>query len=139
MKTDTKLQTWVIPLPWSKPPLSLNDRLHFRAEAALIATVKHQTRSAVIAAGIPRLEHAVVTLTWTVPDKRVRDEENPVATLKACCDALKDENYRGIRLLGIVPDDDPSWMTKHMPVIKYIRGCKALTLTISGRVCEATG
>lgn len=62
-------------------------------------------------AGIPRRDmHKVrVTMTYLPPDKRRRDSDNLVATLKAVCDGLVDA--------GVVADDTPAEMEKVMPVI----------------------
>lgn len=126
------MTTWTLTLPWRDMPLSLNDRRHHMAQYQLAAEVKDWTRKLAAQAGIPRLAHATVTLVWVVPDRRIRDEENPVPTLKACCDGLRDEVRRGVRVLGIVPDDNPAWMTKHMPVIEYRKGRREVHLVVSG-------
>lgn len=78
-------------------------------KAQITALIRRETAAAFKDAG--RFEHVTVTLIWTVKDKRRRDTENPVATLKPICDGLVDA--------GLVPDDTPNWMTKHMPVIEY--------------------
>jgi hypothetical protein len=132
-------EAWTLALPWREPPLHLNQRLAWQVERPIVATVRDTTRLLVKRARIPRLIHAEVRLVWTVPDRRVRDVENPVPTLKACCDGMTDTSHGGIRLLGIVPDDSPEWMTKHMPEISYRRGCKGLALVITGRIDERRG
>jgi hypothetical protein len=53
-----------------------------------------------------------VTLTWYVTDKRRRDNENPVASLKAWCDGIVDA--------GVVADDTEEFMVKNMPRIVWI-------------------
>lgn len=50
-----------------------------------------------------------VTLHYRPRDNRRRDADNLVPTLKALCDGLVDA--------GLVPDDTPNYMHKHMPVI----------------------
>ena len=55
-------------------------------------------------------------MTWVVKDRRRRDDENPVSTLKALCDGLVDA--------GIVPDDTREFMVKNMPVIDYRKGAQ---------------
>ena len=57
------------------------------------------------------LEGRVVELVWFVTDKRRRDADNPVLTLKALCDGLVDAE--------IVPDDTPEYMTKLPVRIEY--------------------
>jgi hypothetical protein len=97
---------------WPRPPLSMNQRLHRMQEAKLTAMVRAAARERFRT--FPPVERVEVLMTWTVKDRRRRDAENPVATLKALCDGLVDA--------GIVPDDTPQYMTKHMPVITYEKG-----------------
>ena len=94
---------------WTRPPIALNYRLHKHAEAKLIAEVRQAARDA--AARLPELGKVRVTMTWVVTDRRVRDVENPVPTMKALCDGLVDA--------GIVIDDRPAYMEKLMPVIEW--------------------
>ena len=53
---------------------------------------------------------------WIVTDARKRDEDNVVPTLKALCDGLVDA--------GVVADDTPRYMVKHMPKIVLRRGVR---------------
>jgi crossover junction endodeoxyribonuclease RusA len=107
-------------LPWTSPPLSLNHRNNWRAHARKAAALRE---AAHVLAKKHRLHiggpysHVEVTLHYTPRDRRVRDVENPTPTLKACCDGLVDA--------GVVIDDDPGHMTKHMPVIHDPSGLKA--------------
>lgn len=101
---------WVLPVPYTRPPLSLNDRGHWskgntdrqalRRAGALLARSK----------GIPRgLPHIHTRLHYTPPDNRRRDEDNLIATAKPLWDGLVDA--------GIVQDDNSQFMTKYMPRI----------------------
>lgn len=94
---------------WTKAPLSLNYRLHRMAEAKLTKEIRALMHAR--ARGIPELERCEVRLVWYVNDKRRRDDENPVATLKALCDGLVDAE--------VVPDDTREFMVKHMPEIRF--------------------
>lgn len=92
----------VIPLPWPKPPMSLNDRSHWATKAA---TVKHVRATAhyVIRAWMDRTHTKPLTaceleLVWRVQDNRRRDLDNPVATLKPTTDGAVDA--------GLIPADD---------------------------------
>lgn len=87
-----------IALPWARPPVSLNDRGHWRVKARNVADARAQARWAIRAAHPPQLERAHITLCWRVPDMRRRDLDNLAGTLKPCLDALVDE--------GVLPDDD---------------------------------
>lgn len=98
--------------PWPRPPLSMNQRLHRMQEAKLTAMIRAAAASAFT--GFPTVDRVEVTMTWTVKDRRRRDDENPVATLKALCDGLVDA--------GVVRDDTNEFMVKHMPVIEYVKG-----------------
>lgn len=95
---------------WVKPPLSLNYRMEKHAERRVIADVRNAARLA--AARLPQLDKCLVTLTWFVVTKTVRDVENPVSTLKALCDGLVDA--------GVVVDDRPAYMDKLMPRIVWL-------------------
>jgi hypothetical protein len=95
--------------PWAKAPLSLNYRLHKMAEAKVVKSIRGEMaeRGRVL----PTVGRCDVVLTWVVNDRRKRDEENIVPVLKALCDGLVDA--------GVVPDDTPNFMVKHMPVIRF--------------------
>lgn len=110
MTTDRPTRMWVLPVPYDRPPLSLNDRGHWakgnshrqalRRAGALLARSK----------GIPRnLPHIHTRLHYTPTDNRRRDEDNIIATAKPLWDGLVDA--------GVVPDDNSRYMTKYMPRI----------------------
>lgn len=99
----------IIEFEYERPPLTSNQRIHWRTRAALTKDVRSLTASK--ANGIPAMTACSVSLSWIVNDKRRRDADNLVPTLKAMCDGLVDA--------GIVPDDTPELMHKVMPVIVY--------------------
>lgn len=101
---------WTLHLPWKSPPLTLNQRMHWAVKARLTKEVRLIAK--VKARGIPDLERCSVELVWYVTDKRRRDADNPVLTLKALCDGLVDAE--------IVPDDTPEYMTKLPVRIEYV-------------------
>jgi crossover junction endodeoxyribonuclease RusA len=96
-------------LPWTRPPLTANQRLHWAQRHRATTEVRQTVGWLARATAIPAGAHATVTLTWAPGDRRRRDADNLVPTLKAACDGLVDA--------GVVPDDTPQWMTKLMPVI----------------------
>ena len=100
---------------WSKAPLSLNYRFHYLKEAKITRELRELMR--VQAYLIEPVERCEVELVWIVADRRRRDEENVVPTLKALCDGLVDA--------GVVQDDTPIFMRKLMPVVRYVKGEKA--------------
>ena len=92
-------RTITIPLPWTKPPLSQNDRNERnRGGARKIAEAKTQARWAIRAANVTPIVGCNITLHYRVPDRRRRDADNLAVLLKACQDALVDE--------GVIPRDD---------------------------------
>lgn len=93
-----------IPLTWDRPPLSLNDRGHWRVRAKHTAQVREQARWSIRSARPAPRATAAVTLVWRVPDNRRRDLDNLSATLKPTIDALVDE--------GVLPDDDWRHVTR---------------------------
>jgi len=112
VQTDAEPFATVIRFDYTSPPLTANQRMHWRKKAEITKTVRAVT--ALKAARIPALGKCRVTLTWVVTTKRRRDADNIVPTLKAMCDGLVDA--------GIVADDTPDLMEKVMPVIVYEKG-----------------
>jgi crossover junction endodeoxyribonuclease RusA len=118
-------RTWEIRLPWTKPPLSMNDRpKNWAAHARKIASVRRMTLDALVEqAGYPNpCARIDVTLTYYPRDRRRRDPLNLSATQKPCVDALVD--WR------IVPDDTPQYVTDRLPVIAEPDGDPRLVLRI---------
>ncbi|WP_075201199.1 hypothetical protein [Leucobacter japonicus] len=112
---------WTFDFDWSKPPLSLNYRMHHMQAAKLTKEIRGLICTR--AAHLPVMRRCEVSLTWFVNTRTRRDDENPVPTLKALCDGIVDA--------GIVPDDTNEFMKKLMPVIVYRRGEPAsMRLTI---------
>lgn len=105
----TTAKPYEIQLPWMAPPMNLNHRMHWRRKAALTRAVRDTTHVLVKAAKIKPCPRVDVTLHYQPRDRRVRDEENPTPTYKAICDGIVDA--------GVVPDDSPEFMVKHLPVI----------------------
>jgi len=104
-------RVWEIVLPFEKgrPPLSLNDHLLRHQEARIQSEVRELAGRLAVAHRVGRHQRVRVTLHILPAQRRTRDVENPVATLKPLCDGLVDA--------GVVPDDDPYRMDKLMPVI----------------------
>lgn len=104
-------------LPFDKPPLNLNDRSHYQAKARVTRSVREATVWVAKRAKLPKgLSHVWVELVYRAPDRRVRDSDNLVATLKPVADALTVPKPKHVGY-GVVPDDTPQFMTKLMPVI----------------------
>ncbi|QLF83877.1 RusA-like resolvase [Gordonia phage Moosehead] len=104
------MTTHIITLPWTKPPLSMNDRGHWRKKAAQTASVRGDCLALARHARLPRnCGHVHIRLHYRPRDNRHRDPINLAATQKALVDGLRD--------YGLVPDDDPRYVTDHMPTI----------------------
>lgn len=102
---------WTLDLPYERPPLNANQRMHWAKKAALTKQVRAASRILARNAHIPTCNRVRVTLTWFVRTTTLRDADNVVPTLKALCDGLVDAE--------VVLDDVPAYMEKVMPVITY--------------------
>lgn len=119
----TVATSYRLTLPYMQPPLTSNQRMHWRPKAELTRQVRAAARHLALHAQIPSLDECVVGLVWTVTTRHRRDADNLVPTLKACCDGLVDA--------GVVPDDTPQYMHKWMPEIQ-LGDTRSLVLTVRG-------
>jgi crossover junction endodeoxyribonuclease RusA len=105
------------------PPLSMNDRHHWRTEHRLKKLLRTAARAGAARARIGRCARLVVTLHYATGDNRTRrDPANLCATSKPAIDGLVDA--------GLVPDDTPEFVTEHMPEIHLGPGPRRLWLTV---------
>lgn len=99
-----------IDLSFTRPPLNLNQRMHWAQKAELTRDIR---REVAVKARPLRDQFApgpiIVALHWQPKDNRRRDSDNPVLSAKACFDGLVDA--------GLVADDTPDQMLKLMPII----------------------
>lgn len=126
------MTTATLDLPFSAPPLSMNDRGMTwgaaMAKAAKVKGIRETACSLAKAADLPKgLDYVVCTLHYRPRDQRRRDTDNLIATAKPLYDGLVD--------YGLVPDDIPKWMSKPEPIIHdAIKGEKGrMWLEISWR------
>jgi len=110
-------------LPWTAPPLSLNDTGATRQAMFSKAKKIHNVRDAVLALAsrhnLPKdCVFARVQLHYLPADNRRRDTDNCVATLKPICDALAAGTTKHPGH-GLVPDDTPQYMQKPEPIIYH--------------------
>lgn len=125
------MRSWTLVLPWDAPPVKPNGG-HGNVYAHAAKVKAARTAAGVLArnAGIPAMGRCRVELVWQVPDRRKRDADNLVWTLKPLCDALS--SSRQPHDHRIVPDDTPEFMVKEMPRIVYAPGePKRLVLTVT--------
>lgn len=95
---------WQLTLPWTKPPLSLNDRMTWQVKSTWAKTLRRTAWALAKQAKLPPLGACDVVLVYVPRDRRRRDEDNLVATLKPLADGLVDA--------GVVADDTPDLMGK---------------------------
>lgn len=108
-----------INLPWTQPPLTANQRMHWAKKASVTREVRQTTR--VLAHGAPRADRLVVTLHYRPRVRRRIDAHNLFPLVKACCDGLIDAQ--------IAPDDDHLHVSTPEPVI-HPPGTPALWLEL---------
>ena len=92
---------WIINLPYQKPPLSLNDRMHWRKKAKIAKEIRTYVYEECVEA-VPVCGAAFVELHYVPRDARRRDRDNLVPTLKHAIDGMVDA--------GVVEDDDHTHM-----------------------------
>ena len=90
-----------IRLPYAKPPLNLNDRMHWRQKAQVVKALR--TYVAGMGIFMSPYQRIRVELHYAPRDGRRRDADNLVATLKPCLDGLVDA--------GVIKDDTPEHVT----------------------------
>ena len=99
---------WQVQLPFTKS-LSLNDRMHFRVKAKMVAKWRQETKEALVEAGVPPCGRVKATLIYIPATRRRRDPDNLVASFKPAVDALVDA--------GVVPDDTEEFVERVWPRI----------------------
>ena len=100
---------WTIRLPYATPPLSLNGRQHWATKARITRELIHAVTVGSWQQKMMPCESIHVELIYVPRDRRARDRDNLVATLKPCIDAL-------VRA-GLVPDDTPEFVSWAPPII----------------------
>lgn len=136
-----------IDLPWTAPPLSLNDRAASRgailARAQRIGEIRGEIATRGKAAKLPvAVDYATITLHYRPRDNRPRDSVNLAPTLKAVVDGLCPpkvvKTKRGWNVhagCGFLRDDSTRWVSTPEPVIHPAEKgqCGAMWLEISWR------
>jgi len=103
-ETGLQPREWRILLPYPRPPLSLNQRLHWAAKAKITKQIIDDVTVLAHASSVPKgLVRVGIVLHWSAKTNRRRDTDNPAPTLKAAIDALT--RY------GLTADDDSTHVT----------------------------
>lgn len=98
-----------VELPWSKPPLSLNDRGHWAPRSAVIAEVRAAAGWAVKAAKLGSHQRVRIDLHYQPKVRRGRDSDNLAATYKPVVDGCVDA--------WLVADDTDRYVERGWPLI----------------------
>lgn len=111
-----------LPLWKGKPPLTMNQRLHWRQRAERTKRIRYSVAFKAKAMLLGHHEHVSVQLHYATGDHRRRDQDNLVASMKPAVDGLVDA--------GLIADDDPTHVTTIMPTIHNGPGTRRLWITI---------
>ena len=123
----------IIDLPFSAPPLSMNDRGASRgaafAKAKIIRDIRNHIVEQARAQCLPiMVDYVTIQLHYRPRDNRRRDSDNLTATLKPCADALTPGKPARISPrtgkpipaqpgYGMILDDTPEYCAKPEPII----------------------
>jgi len=90
-----------VSLPWPSPALSPNARGHWGVKARAVKRYRHDAAALARAAGCRKLacDRLAVAVTFYPPDRRQRDTDNMLASIKSGLDGIADA-------LGV---DDSRW------------------------------
>ena len=94
----------IVELPYARPPLTPNQRLHWAVRARLTREIRSAATVCAKASKVAPLGRSAITTVWFVPDKRRRDAGSLSLTTKAAIDGLVDA--------GVWPDDNSDWITQ---------------------------
>lgn len=99
-----------IELPWSMPPLSMNDSVsHWAPKAKRVAQVRETAGWLVRNAHLGSHQRVRIELHYQPKVRRNRDSDNLAATYKPCVDGCTDAN--------LFPDDTDEHVERGWPVI----------------------
>lgn len=113
---------WRLDLPYPRPPLTLNQRMHWAPKLQIQRQIADDVTLLAHAAKLPTgLDRVEIVLCWHARLNRRRDTDNPAPTLKAAIDALT--RY------GLTADDDSEHVTSGV-VIESGAPVDALWLSI---------
>jgi crossover junction endodeoxyribonuclease RusA len=104
------LPHYVLPIPYTSPPLSANDRMHRMQKARVTRKLRGDMKLIARAKRLPRMTRASATLHYVPGTNRRRDAENLAPTQKAVIDGALVSS-------GCLPDDSGEFLTLTAPVI----------------------
>lgn len=80
--------TWTVELPAGLKLLSQNDRLHWSARNRIYQEIKRAAWAVTINARVPRLGQVTIQGIYDPPDRRHRDGDNYMPSVKAATDGI---------------------------------------------------
>ncbi|MEH3142489.1 MAG: hypothetical protein PGN37_20420 [Mycobacterium kyogaense] len=98
-----------IDLPWKRPPLTANQRMHWAEKSRVTRDVRQAVALLARSVKAPPTERLAVTLHYRQAVKRRIDAHNLYALVKPCVDGLIDAK--------VCPDDDTEHVSTPEPVI----------------------
>lgn len=101
--------TLLINLPWTQPPLTANQRMHWAKKARITREVRDTATVLARHHKAPHTDRLVVSLHYRPKDKRRRDTINLTSLQKVLVD--------GIVSAGVIDDDDHLHVSTPEPVI----------------------
>lgn len=104
-------QVFTLEMPWKRPPLNHNQRMHPVVKASVVAEIRRDVGWVAKAAKIPRAERITVQLHYAPGRRGRRDPMNITATSKPAIDGITDA--------GVVIDDDSEHVTELPPQIHW--------------------
>lgn len=104
-------QTYRLDLPWPRPPLNHNQRLHHMVEARIKAEVRERVGWLAKAAKIPPAQRITVQLHYAPGRRGRQDPMNWTRTSKPAIDGIVDA--------GVVRDDDTEHVHEEPPAIHF--------------------
>ena len=114
---------WELNLPYTRPPLSLNGRMHWAVANGRKKELQDAVGWLLKFHKVPAMDHAWIWLDWQPAVKRPRDSDNPEPTRKAAIDQV-------VRS-GLLEDDTPEFVTRPENVIRpAVKGKARLLLVI---------
>lgn len=101
--------TFTLALPWSKPELSPNKRLHWAVRSRITRQRRADASTLARAAKLPTAAHVTVTMHYQPARNWRIDAINISLDTKAAIDGLVDA--------GLIPDDTPRYLTNPEAII----------------------
>lgn len=107
-------ETLAITLPWPSRSLSPNARVHWRRLADVKKLAKRDAFYAAMSGRKEKIDAPTIkaSVTFSPPDRRARDTDNMISSMKAAFDGIADA-------IGI---DDSKWTLHIQPVAEPVKG-----------------